>query len=317
MSSPLVAAASPLTADVKKLQQLEAEGVGAVVLKSIFEEQIEQESDRSIEDLSVGSFADAAVYFENYSKNKAVDDYLSLLEEARKVLSIPIVASLNCLREGNSWIDYAKRLENLGADALELNIFLMPSDVKDDSLSLEKHYLAVIRKVVKAVSIPVSVKLASYFTGMAHFLKDVSQTGVKGVVLFNRYFHIDFDIENLSVTTASALSQANEYLQSLRWVALMSGELNLDFSATTGVHSSETVIKMLLAGARSVQLCSVLMKEGIGVISRFHKEIKEWMEKKGFQSIEQFCGKMAQERSQNPSIYERHQYVKFLTGSDS
>lgn len=313
LQNPLTAASSPLTADIKHLKALQDAGIGAVVLKSIFEEQIEAEAGIGSGDLNGGNFADAELYFSGYTKNRILDDYLTLLETAKKELSIPVIASLNCLRNGN-WYDYAKRLEALGADALELNLFILPADAKDSSSEIEKNYLKILSKISRAVQIPVSVKLGSYFTGMAHFLTAAADSGVKGVALFNRYYNIDFNLDSLSVCAGESLSAENEYAQSLRWIALMSKELSVDFAATTGVHSAATAIKMILAGARAVQLCSVLMKKGLDVIPQFKEEIAEWMTKKNFQSIDDFCGLMAQESSDNPKQYERHQYVKFLSG---
>lgn len=313
LGSPLIAASSPLTADIAHLKELQAAGIGAVVLKSVFEEQIEAEAGRSVADLNTGSFADADLYFSGYAKNRIADDCLTLLESAKKELTIPVIASLNCPKNGN-WYDYAKRLENLGADALELNLFTMPADVRDSSSEIEKNYLQILSKTVRSVSIPVSVKLGSYFTGMARFLKEASETGIGGIVLFNRYYNIDFDINRLTVTAAEPISSDNEYLQSLRWIALMSKELSVDFSAATGIHSASTAVKMILAGARSVQLCSVLLKNGSAVVARFHEEIKTWMAEKGFRSISDFCGMMAQESSADPKQYERHQYLKFFSG---
>ena len=313
LNSPLIAASSPLTADVARMKELEAAGIGAVVLKSVFEEQIEEETAVSTANLNTGSFADADLYFSGYTKNRILDDYPTLLESAKKELTVPVIASLNCLRNGN-WYDYAKRLENLGADALELNLFVMPADATDTSSDIETQYLRILSKIARTVSIPVSVKLGSYFTGMAHFLKEASETGIKGLVLFNRYYNIDFDIERMTLTSADALSSSNEYLQSLRWIALMSKELNVDFSATTGIHTSAETVKMILAGARTVQLCSVLLKNGPEVVIRFCNDITDWMTRKEFRTISDFCGLMAQESSANPQLYERHQYIKFLSG---
>lgn len=313
LDSPFIAASSPLTADVARMKELQDAGIGAVVLKSVFEEQIEADTAVSTANLNTGSFADADLYFSGYTKNRIMDDYLTLLESAKKELSVPVIASLNCLRNGN-WYDYAKRLENLGADALELNLFVMPADARETSADIEAQYLRILSKIVRTVSVPVSVKLGSYFTGMAHFLKEASETGVKGIVLFNRYYNIDFDIDRMTLTSADALSAPNEYLQSLRWIALMSKELNVDFSATTGIHTSAEAVKMILAGARTVQLCSVLLKHGPEVVTRFRNEIADWMTRKEFRTISDFCGLMAQESSSNPQLYERHQYIKFLSG---
>lgn len=313
LNSPLIAASSPLTADIGHLKELERAGVGAVVLKSVFEEQIEAEADSSVANLNTGGFADADSYFSGYARNRIIDEYLTLLESAKKELTVPVIASLNCLRNGE-WFDYARRLENLGADALELNLFVMPADAKESSSEIETEYLRILSRITRTVSIPVSVKIGTYFTGMAHFLKKASETGIKGMVLFNRYYNIDFDIDQMRLISADALSSPNEYLQSLRWIALMSKEINVDLSATTGVHSAETAIKMILAGARSVQLCSALLKNGTHTVSGFHDEMKVWMKEKGFHSVSEFCGMMAQESSSDPKQYERHQYLKFLSG---
>ena len=314
LKSPLTAASSPLTADIAHLKALEEAGIGAVVLKSVFEEQIESESKAALDGLSGGGFADSSVYFENFIKNTAVDASLELLEEAKKTLSILVFASLNCVRDG-SWYEYAKRAENVGADALELNLFILPSDVKDSSVDLEYRYLQILKKTVQSVSIPVCVKLGTYFTGMTHFLKEVSGCGVKGIVLFNRYYNIDFDIEAEKVVPAAPFSSPDEYLTTLRWIALSAAELPVDFAAATGIHSAETVFKMIEEKAKTVQLCSVLMKDGIKAAEQMRSDLLTLMDRKGCTSVSDFCGKMAQERSSDPSVYERVQYIQFLSGS--
>ena len=315
LRSPLTAASSPLTTDMAHLKALEEAGIGAVVLKSVFEEQIESESKAALDGLSAGEFADASVYFENFAKNTAVDASLGLLEEAKKTLSVPVFVSLNCVRDG-SWYEYAKRAENVGADALELNLFILPSDAGDSSADLERRYLQIIKKTVQSVSIPVCVKLGSYFTGMTHFLKEAAGCGVKGIVLFNRYYNIDFDIDSEKVVPAAPLSSPDEYLTTLRWIALSAAELPVDFAAATGIYSAETAFKMIAAGAKTVQLCSVLMKDGVAAAERMRSELLALMDRKGYASLSDFCGKMAQERSADPAVYERHQYIRFLTGSE-
>ncbi len=313
LRSPFVVASSPLSSSSSNFDKIENSGAGAVVLKSIFEEQIESELGLMLKDVDEGLTTYLPEYFETYGKEEVLSSYLDLISDAKKSLSIPVVASLNCV-SGGDWIDYAKRVEAAGADALEVNIFILPSDWNKDSSLLEDEYVSIIKSILQTVSIPVSVKLGMYFTGMANFLKRLEQSGVKSIVLFNRLQRQDIDIDNLKIKNGTMLSSEIEISHSLRWIALMSGEMDIDLVASTGVHSCESAIKQLLVGANSVQLCTVLLKNGVDIISKFIEELKAWMLKNSFKSISDFKGKLAQESISNPKIYERVQYIKSITG---
>jgi len=313
LKNPLVVASSNLTADVAKIADCQKHGAGAVVLKSLFEEQILHDSGKMIQDLDMDSFADAADFFRGSSQDYYMDQYLKLVEDVKKDTDIPVIASLNCVSDGK-WISYAKDLQNMGADALELNVFIIPADVKKTSEQLEHIYESIVHKIKKIIGIPVSMKLGCHFTGIANVMSRLANGGIDGLVLFNRFYKPDIDIERMKLIPAKVFSAQEEMALSLQWIALLSGELECDFSATTGIHDSKAVIKQLLAGAKTVQLCSALYKNGLEYINVILKELGQWMEKHGFENIPAFCGKLSQEASADPSAYERAQYIKALVG---
>jgi dihydroorotate dehydrogenase (fumarate) len=313
LKNPLVVASSKLSSDVEKVVECQKAEAGAVVLKSLFEEQIMHDSGNMIKDMDMGVHTDAADFFNASSQNYYMDQYLKFIEDCKKEVDIPIIASLNCVSDGK-WMSYAKDLQTYGADALELNVFILPSDAKQTSDQLEKIYLNIADNMKKKVSIPVSMKLGCHFTGMANVMAKLAKQKIDGLVLFNRFYKPDIDIENMKLIPAKIFSAEEEMALSLQWIALMSGELDCDFAATTGVHSSKGIIKQLLAGAKAIQLCSTLYKNGLGFIATALKDLEKWMEKHGYSDIPSFCGKLAQEASDNPAAYERAQYIKALVG---
>ncbi len=313
LKNPLVVASSNLTADAAKIADCRKHGAGAVVLKSLFEEQILHDSGKMIQDLDMDSFTDAADFFKGTSQNYYMDEYLKLVEDVKKETDIPVIASLNCISDGR-WISYAKDLQNMGADALELNVFIIPADMKQTSDQLEHIYESIVHKIKKTIDIPVSMKLGCHFTGMANVMGRLAKGGIDGLVLFNRFYKPDIDIERMKLIPAKVFSAAEEMALSLQWIALLSGELECDFSATTGIHDAKAVIKQLLAGAKTVQLCSALYKNGLEYISVILKDLGEWMDKHDFENIPAFCGRFSQQASDNPAAWERAQYIKALVG---
>ncbi|MCK5198134.1 MAG: dihydroorotate oxidase, partial [Spirochaetales bacterium] len=235
------------------------------------------------------------------------------VEEAKEALSIPVIASINCVSPGN-WTDYAGRFANIGAYALELNMFILPSNITTKGSIIEETYLKILGDVKKNIKIPVAIKIGYHFSGMGNFIDTAAKNGANGIVLFNRFYKMDIDINNISLKAAPILSEPSEIHLALQWIALMSGEVPADFSAATGIHDAESVIKHLLAGARSVQLCSTLLKNGVGRIADIKTGIENWMEKKEYEKVSDFNGLLSQENSSHPEAYERSQFIKSVVG---
>lgn len=313
LRNPIVASSSRLTSSLEKVMECEQAGAGAVVLKSLFEEQIESDTQGMIGNMDVNGHADAFDFFSGMGQNYYINEYLKLVEDVKSRVSIPVIASLNCVHPGK-WLEYAKRFENVGADALELNVFILPASVSLDGRIVEQQYLDILSQVKRVVSIPVAMKIGFHFSSVAQMLKNLCDGGADALVLFNRFYRPDIDIENMRIIPAGILSSPEEISLSLQWIALLSGELSCDLSAATGVHDGKGLIKQLLVGAKTVQLCSTLYKNGFKQIGVMLSELKEWMERHSFASIKDFNGKICQEASDKPEIYERSQYVKALVG---
>lgn len=316
LKNPIIAASSGLTSNIRNIKKLESNGVAAVVLKSIFEEEILQQEMKStkeaVEDSMIYSeLSETLDYIDLYIKENTLDKYLSLIRQAKKETLIPIIASINCTT-AYEWIEFAEKIEKAGADALELNIFLNPTDLSDKNF--EETYLSISSKVVRKTSIPVSVKISPYFTKLAKVITDLSDTGIKGLVLFNRFYSPDINIEKMEVTPADHFSKENEYLNSLRWIALMSKKTSCDLAASTGIHSAETIIKQILAGASAVQIASVLYLKGVDYLSEIVNDLEKWMEDNKYNYLGQLKGKLSQESIADPAAYERRQFMKHFSG---
>jgi dihydroorotate dehydrogenase (fumarate) len=315
LKNPIIAGSGPLTSSLDSLKKCEDAGVGAVVLKSIFEEQIDVDSDSKVtENEAYLTHTDAYEFVKNSSMEREIDTYLTLLEQAKKTLDIPVIASINCKKNG-AWISYANRFVSCGADAIELNHYIVAADKEVPGEEIEKEYLSLVKAARKQIKVPLSLKLGSSFSSLSNLLLRLDQLSIDGVVLFNRFFSPDIDIEKLTMTPAQMLSSPEEYAQSLRWTALMSEELRYDICASRGIHGGKTVIKQLLAGAKAVQLCSVLVKDGLGTVSRMNGELEAWMERHQYRTIADFNGKLAQERIDDPASWERSQYMKSILGA--
>ena len=313
LKNPIIASSSGLTDTLDKLIELEKAGVGAVVIKSIFEEEIVMHTQRSIEKMSASGFIypETMEYFEyDYEEiEDPVQNYLKLVSDAKKKLTIPVIASINCVSE-NGWDEFAHLAEKAGADAIELNIFLLPSDPTRSAETTEKIYFDAVKRVLGKVKIPVSIKLGPYSSNLAALLEKLSKTGIAGLVLFNRSYNTDFDIDTLEFTNASVLTSPSDMYHSLRWVALMSGKTGCSLAASTGVHDGAGLIKMLLAGADAVQVASTIYRNGNGQVAKMIGDLTTWMNAQGYKTIKEFSGKMSYTKTYNPAAFERIQFMQ-------
>ena len=314
LKNPIIVGSSGLTNSVENIIEIAKQGAGAVVLKSLFEEQIKHSASSTIMQNEFGNaYPEAEDYIRNYTREKDVAGYLELIKESKKAVDIPIIASVNCITD-SEWIKFAKQIEDAGADALELNVFVMPSDPNRDAAQNEAVYFDIIQKVLEVVKIPVALKISHYFSSLAKTITKLSWTGVKGIVLFNRFFSPDIDIENLEIKTTNVFSSPSDIAISLRWIAMMSSHVSCDLAASTGVHDGKALIKQLLAGAKAVQIASVLYKKGFKEIGLMIENLENWMDRKNYTRLDQFIGKMSIAEAENPAAYERVQFMKHFSG---
>lgn len=314
LKNPIIVGSSGLTRTIENLVEAEKNGAAAVVLKSLFEEQIKFEIRKIFTyDEVRDSYSEADDYIKNYSRNHTLDQYLDLIKEAKKRISIPVIASINCMTS-NEWPAFAKDIEEAGADALELNAFILPSDFENDSSDNEKMYFDIVENVKSQVKIPIALKISSYFSSLAQTVQKLSWTGVQGIVLFNRFYTPDIDVEKMKIVPSNVYSRPEEIATSLRWVAILSDRVHCDLAASTGVHDGHGVVKQLLAGAKAVQVCSALYKNGYEHLGTMLTELEAWMQKNNYQSIDQFRGKMSHKKTDNPAAYQRVQFMKHFAG---
>jgi dihydroorotate dehydrogenase (fumarate) len=283
------------------------------VLKSLFEEQVMADLDKAIQEAIFLTHTEAEDYFVSTARSHYREQYFDLVQAAKKAVSIPVVASVNCIT-AETWFEYAKGFQTAGADALELNVFVLPSDPAVESRQLEAHYLQIASRICASVALPVAMKISSHFTGLAHAVKTLSETGVKALVLFNRFYRPDIDIDKLKLTSASIFSAPQEMALSLHWITLMAGRVACDLVANTGIHDGRGVIKQLLAGAHAAELCSAVQKKGPAHIRSILAELERWMDRHSFGSIAEFRGMLSRERAHEPRSYERSQYLKGIAG---
>ena len=314
LRNPLVVGASPFCDHLASAEKLEQAGAAAIVMRSLFEEQIslEQRSLAHHTETPADSNPEAASYFPQYEEYQlAPDRYLQQLEQLKKRLTIPVIASLNGFQPGG-WLDYARRLESAGADAIELNTYQLVTDPAATPEQVEKTLVATAREVASAVHIPVTVKLSPFHTALPYFTKTLSAAGVSGFVLFNRFYQPDFNIEELEVQPALRLSDSSELLLRLRWLAILSPQTEAALAASGGVHTGEDVVKALLAGADAVQVVSVLLKNGPQAIATLLDELQCWMAQHEYESVGQFRGALNHARCPDPAAFERANYLKIL-----
>ena len=317
LRNPIIVASCSLTGTPAGVISCADAGAGAVVLKSLFEEQIHAELDSFVDDLEehlwLSGHPEAFDYIQGMGMELGPRQYLKLVEEAKRSVSIPIIASLNCISP-KWWADYAKQFEAVGADALELNIAAMPSDPERNNEEIEGLYFRILEEVKSLINIPIAVKIHSHFTSVARMAAELSKTGVSALVLFNRLYRFDIDIEQLKLVPGDRFSSPQEISTSLRWISLLAGNVDCDLASSTGVHDGAGAIKQLLAGASAVQICSTLYLNKMEQIGNILGQIEEWMEKHGFDSVDQIKGKLSQKQSDQPELFERIQYVKALVG---
>ncbi len=313
LRNPLIVASSSLVNSSEGVRRCAEAGPGAVVLKSLFEEQIQAETEDLEQHCWILGHPEAFEYVRGVRMSLGPREYLKLVEEAKSMVSIPVIASLNCVSP-KWWVSYAKQIVAAGADALELNISVMPSDPDRSSKEIEDLYFRIFEEVKSGIEIPIAVKIGPYFTSIARIAGEFSRRGASALVIFNRFYQLDIDIEKLELSPGYRFSSPEEMNLPLRWIALLAGRINCDLAASTGTHDGAGVIKQLLAGASVVQLCSTLYINGIEHIGRILKELETWMEKHGFDSVDQIRGKLSQTQSDRPELYERLQYIKALVG---
>ena len=310
LSSPVIVSSSGLTSSVNRIKKIEEAGAGAVVLKSLFEEQIRYEVDA----MDKGNdYPEAEDYLNAYAKENSLNTYLDLITEAKKAVKIPVIASVNC-HSSKEWTHFTKKMEDTGADALELNIYYLANDKRKDPREYEETYLNIVEEVTSRVKIPVTVKLGMHFSNPSWMADQVRIRGAAGLVLFNRFYAPDINTDELRMESAEVLSNQADMRYSLRWVGIISSTVEgIDISASTGVHNGLGVVKQLLAGADAVQICSVLYRNGIEYTQDVIAELKSWMERKKFNSVEEFKGRMSYKNIQDPAIYERAQFIKYYS----
>lgn len=314
LKNPIVPSASSLCRELDNLKKMEEAGAGAVVLESLFEEQIVGESANLDRFLSSGEglTAEAQSYFpvgDEYDKGP--EEYLEHVRSAKEALSIPVIASLNGVSRGG-WMKYAKKIEEAGADGLELNLYFIPTDTQMPGSEVEAMYLDAVRAVKDTVSIPVAVKLGPYFSNMAHFGCRVDQAGADAIVIFNRFYQPDLNIETLEVVPQLQLSSPAAMLLALRWVAILHGRIKADIAGTNGIHSCQHVVKMIMAGATVTQMASALYHSGIGHLKTVLAGLEEWMEEHDYESLGQMRGCLSQQKCPAPAAFERANYMKAL-----
>ncbi len=314
LKNPLVAGSSGLTNSVKQIKHLADSGIGAVVLKSLFEEQINLEVNNVLgsNDQNLG-YPEAEDYIKGYTKMNSLQKYLELIKEAKQEVEIPIMASINCL-SASDWVEFAGDIEKAGADGIVLNVFELPTDRNKTSNEIEQKYIDIIKAVRKIVSIPVAIKIGHNFTNLIRMVDQLYANGAQGVVLFNRFYEPDFDLQKLEFVSSEVMSSPSDLRSVLRWTGIVKGALpKVEIAASTGIHDGSGAIKQLLAGAQTVQLCSTLYLNGFDTINEILSEMKTFMNSWNFTKIDDFRGRMSYSNIPNPTVYERAQFMKYFS----
>lgn len=312
LKSPIVVGSCGLTSDVDKMVEMEKAGAGAVVLKSVFEEQIIYDIKRNTHIVApTDNYGDSYEYIAAHVADDSLNKHFQMIREAKKRLSIPVIGSINCFSYEN-WLTYAKRFQEAGCDALELNMAILPYETSLSSDDVERTFNQIINTLRKTLSIPISIKVGTYFTDMAKQMQQLSWMGIQGVTMFNKSIQVDIDTEKETLMNASFLSNPDEIHNTLRWVAILSKKMRCDISASTGVYSADDVVKMLLAGATTVQVVSCLYKNGIDTLRELNDGLVAWMEKKCYESVDKFRGKLAVHPNDKASVAMRTQFMKYF-----
>lgn len=315
LNSPLVVSASPLSEDIDNIKKMEDAGASAIVLYSLFEEQLRLEQLEMEHHTTAGTegFAESLSFFPEMDEYRlGPDAYLEHIKKAKAAVNIPIIASLNGNTVGG-WTSYAKKMQEAGADAIELNIYSIPSDINQSGSDVEKKYVDILKSVKSQITIPVAMKMSPFFSNTANVIKMLDDAGANSFVLFNRFYQPDIDLNELEVKPNVLLSHSSAMRLPMRWIAMLKGRINADLAATSGVHTGEDVIKMMMVGANVTMLCSSLLKHGISHIKTVENQMKKWMTDHDYDSVEIMQGSMSQLKVPDPGTYERAQYMKALT----
>ncbi len=312
LKNPIIIGSCGLTNSAASIQNLEANGAAAVVLKSLFEEQILMEVDSLKSDQSI--HAEELDYIAGYTRQHTLDEYLNLVSESKKAVSIPIIASINCASAAE-WTAFAKRLQDAGADGLELNMYFMPGDINQKSEEIEQIYFNIIKEVKKYISIPIAVKIGFYFTGMANMIYNLSIREASAIVMFNRFHQPDIDLKKMEITSADIFSSPEENVLPLRWIGMLSDKVKCDLASTTGIHDGHTVLKNILAGASAVQVTTIVYKKGPEVIGEMLGQMEGWMKDKKYAAIKDIIGKLNHGNIKDPVMYERSQFMKYFSSA--
>lgn len=315
IESPIIAGSCGKTADVDNVRKLEDAGVGAVILKSLFEEQITLEASNNVwAAQNVGEMAEAYNYIAEHTKHEQLEKYLELIRLCKQSVRVPIIASINCISAGE-WLQFARNIQQAGADGIELNMFIMPSSVNTSGDDVEQIYEATIQTIRRAVpDFPISVKISSYSSSLSKLCQKLSWMGISTLSIFNRFIEHDIDIDTLQVKPAAIFSDPSEIYNTIRWTAIVSKIIHCPLTAGGGVHKEEDIIKLLLAGAQTVQVASALYGEDFSFVTRANKKLREWMESKSYNHIKDFRGRLAIDKSNTASNFYRVQYMKYFSG---
>jgi dihydroorotate dehydrogenase (fumarate) len=310
LRNPFIVSSSGITSSLEKIRKLDTLGAGAIVLKSLFEEQIAVETGLNL----LGSdYPEAFDYVKTYTRENNLGEYLDLIRDSKRAVQIPIIASINCLT-ASEWMSFAMQIQAAGADALELNVFFLPVDKEKPASDYEKIYIDLITGIRKKISIPVIIKLGSHFTNLSYLVNQLYFRKANGVTLFNRFYEPDIDITQFRIIPAQVFSSPEDLRLSLRWIGLISSAVrDFDIAASTGVHTGEAAIKLILAGAKAVQVCSVLYKSGLEILPKMIDRFESWMIEHHFKSIEDFRGSMNYSNIPDPALYERAQFMRYFS----
>jgi dihydroorotate dehydrogenase (fumarate) len=316
LKNPIIIGSSGLTKSPGNIIEYENRGASAIVMKSLFEEQIMFETNKALNhDHIDNSYPEALDYITGFTQENSVAEYMNLIREAKKAVKIPVFGSINCI-SANEWVKAARDIEKAGADGLELNIFIMPGILEIDGQEREKMYFDIIENVMKHVEIPVALKIGYHFTSLVQTLRKFSWTGIKALVLFNRFYTPDINLKTMRLQVSNLYSTPAEQVIPLRWIAMLADKVTCDISAATGLHDADAVIKQLLVGAKTTQLCSTIYLHGPDRITEILEGITRWMELHHFSSVDDFRGKLSVKNAENPVFYHRAQYMKHLSGTE-
>ncbi len=316
LKSPIIVGSSGLTGTDKHFKEFEENGAGAIVLKSIFEEEIVFEYGKVMQEAKKYGYDDENLdYFDYKIKQDNIEKYITLIKKAKETVSIPVIASVNCVST-HEWVYFTKKIAEAGADALELNVFLLPSDTSKTSSEIEDTYLKIINEVRQATKLPLIVKMSPFFTNLGQMIKKVAETGVDGIVLFNKTYNPDIDIKTRKITTAPVLSSKNDLSLPLRWIAISSGKVNVSLASSTGVHDGEDLVKVILAGADATEVVSTIYQNGAAQIKKMNDFLIDYLKENDFESITQIRGLANQMNVENPAVFERLQFMRYFSDNE-